>query len=79
MPKAAFYVFPRIDAKRFNITNDEQFALDFLREKQVLIVHGGGFHWETPDHFRIVYLPEPSVLQESMNKLDDFLKTYKQA
>ena len=79
MPKAAFYVFPRIDAKRFNITNDEQFALDFLREKQVLIVHGGGFHWETPDHFRIVYLPEPSVLQESMNKLDDFLKTYRQA
>lgn len=78
-PKAAFYVFPKIDAKRFNITSDEQFVLDFLREKQVLLVHGGGFHWEDPDHFRIVYLPEPSVLQESMEKLGDFLKSYKQA
>ena len=78
-PMAAFYVFPKIDAKRFGITNDEQFVLDFLREKQVLLVHGGGFHWEQPDHFRIVYLPEPSVLAESMEKLGDFLKTYRQA
>ena len=78
-PKAAFYVFPKIDAKRFNITSDEQFVLDFLREKQVLLVHGGGFHWDAPDHFRIVYLPEPGILLESMEKLGDFLKTYKQA
>ncbi|MEG0777838.1 MAG: aminotransferase class I/II-fold pyridoxal phosphate-dependent enzyme [Oscillospiraceae bacterium] len=78
-PKAAFYVFPKIDAKRFNITNDEQFVLDFLREKHVLLVHGGGFHWEQPDHFRIVYLPEVSVLSESMTKLNEFLQTYKQA
>lgn len=46
---AAFYIFPKIDAKRFNITNDEQFVLDFLREKKILLVHGGGFHWEQPD------------------------------
>ena len=77
-PKAAFYVFPKIDAKRFNITNDEQFVLDFLREKQVLLVHGGGFHWEKPDHFRIVYLPETGVLTEALDKLNDFLKTYRQ-
>lgn len=78
VPKAAFYVFPKIDAKRFNITNDEQFVLDFLREKQVLLVHGGGFHWETPDHFRIVYLPETGVLTEALDKLNDFLKAYRQ-
>ncbi|MEG1242250.1 MAG: aminotransferase class I/II-fold pyridoxal phosphate-dependent enzyme [Oscillospiraceae bacterium] len=78
-PKAAFYVFPKIDAKRFNITNDEQFVLDFLKKEHVLLVHGGGFHWERPDHFRIVYLPETSVLQESMDKLGNFLKDYRQA
>ena len=78
-PQAAFYIFPRVDAKRFNITDDEKFALDFLREKQVLFVHGSGFNWSEPDHFRIVYLPVESVLQESMEKLGDFLKTYKQA
>lgn len=78
-PKAAFYVFPRVDAKRFNITNDEQFVLDFLREKHVLLVHGGGFHWQSPDHFRIVYLPPVDVLTQSMEKLSEFLKDYRQS
>ncbi len=77
-PKAAFYAFPKIDIKRFNITNDEQFALDFLREKKVLIVNGKGFNWSEPDHFRIVYLPRLEVLEKSMNKLSDFLSTYQQ-
>ena len=77
-PQAAFYIFPRIDAKRFNITNDEQFVLDFLKAKHILLVHGGGFHWETPDHFRIVYLPDLDSLKTSMDALEDFLKTYKQ-
>lgn len=77
-PKAAFYVFPKVDARRFGITNDEQFVLDFLKEKQVLLVHGGGFHWENPDHFRIVYLPETQVLQDSAKKLGEFLATYRQ-
>ena len=77
-PKAAFYIFPKIDTARFNITNDEQFVLDFLREKKVLLVHGGGFHWNNPDHFRIVYLPEMRVLEEAMGKLREFLDGYRQ-
>ncbi len=77
-PKAAFYAFPRIDTKKFNITDDEKFALDFLREKKVLIVHGGGFNWQQPDHFRIVYLPRIEVLEESLTKLGEFLQTYHQ-
>ncbi|NCC66832.1 MAG: aminotransferase class I/II-fold pyridoxal phosphate-dependent enzyme [Clostridia bacterium] len=77
-PKAAFYVFPKIDAEKFGIADDEKFILDFLREKHVLLVRGGGFHWEKPDHFRIVYLPECSVLTETMVRLGDFLKTYRQ-
>lgn len=77
-PKAAFYAFPKIDIKKFNISDDEQFALDFLREKKVLIVHGGGFNWQEPDHFRVVYLPRVEVLNEAMDKLGDFLTTYRQ-
>ena len=77
-PRGAFYVFPKVDAKRFNITNDERFVLDFLRQKHVLLVHGGGFHWEAPDHFRIVFLPPTEVLYESMQKLGEFLETYHQ-
>lgn len=77
-PNAAFYIFPKIDTKRFNITSDEKFALDFLRKEKVLIVQGSGFNWKEPDHFRIVYLPEVSVLKKATNGLENFLKYYKQ-
>ena len=77
-PKAAFYIFPKIDTKKFNITNDEQFALDLLREKKILIVHGSGFNWKDPDHFRVVYLPRIEVLEDAMGKLGDFLEYYRQ-
>ena len=53
-PKAAFYIFPKLDVEKFNIYDDEKFALDLLREKRILIVHGGGFNWGQPDHFRVV-------------------------
>ncbi|WP_455719669.1 aminotransferase class I/II-fold pyridoxal phosphate-dependent enzyme [Agathobacter sp.] len=77
-PKAAFYIFPKIDTAKFNIKNDEQFALDLLREKKILIIHGGGFNWDQPDHFRVVYLPRIEVLKDAMGSLSDFLATYKQ-
>lgn len=77
-PKAAFYIFPKLDTEKFDIVNDEQFALDFLHEKQVLIVPGKGFNWGQPDHFRIVYLPNVRQLKKASEKLADFLSTYKQ-
>ncbi|BCN31694.1 pyridoxal phosphate-dependent aminotransferase [Anaeromicropila herbilytica] len=77
-PKAAFYIFPKIDVKKFNIKNDEKFVLDFLRSKKVLLVHGGGFNWKEPDHFRIVYLPNKEQLSSAMDKMKDFLSTYSQ-
>ena len=77
-PKAAFYIFPKIDVKKFNITNDTQFALDFLRQKRVLLIPGSGFNWKQPDHFRLVYLPRVEVLSEATDKLADFLSTYHQ-
>ena len=78
-PKAAFYIFPKIDVKKFNITDDEQFALDLLHEKHILITRGGGFNWPEPDHFRIVYLPRMGVLREAMTDLADFFAHYRQA
>ncbi len=76
-PDAAFYVFPKMD-ERFNIKDDEQFALDFLKEQKILITHGKGFHWETPDHFRVVYLPEVDVLNEACNRMEIFFRNYRQ-
>lgn len=77
-PSAAFYIFPKLDIARFGIVDDERFVLDFLREKHVLLVRGLGFHWEKPDHFRIVYLPEIDVLRRSTEQLRSFLETYRQ-
>lgn len=75
-PQAAFYAFPKLDVKKFHITNDEQFALDLLREKKLLIVNGTGFNWQAPDHFRVVYLPRIENLKHAMHDLQDFLGHY---
>ncbi len=77
-PKAAFYIFPKLDRRKFNLRNDEQFVLDFLKEKKILLTHGGGFHWEEPDHFRMVYLPEIEQLKTAAASLRDFLEGYRQ-
>jgi alanine-synthesizing transaminase len=76
-PKAAFYIFPKIDTKRFKIFDDEKFVLDFLKEQHILMVHGKGFHWNEPDHFRIVYLPRMEELKIAMDKFELFLSGYK--
>ena len=78
-PKAAFYAFPKLDIKKFNITSDEKFVLDFLHEQRVLLVAGKGFNWlHQPDHFRLIFLPSVENLREALGRLGTFLKTYKQ-
>lgn len=77
-PEAAFYIFPKIDIKKFNVTDDEKMVLDILKQQHILLTHGGGFHWETPDHFRIVYLPDVDCLQKATTKLADFFANYRQ-
>ena len=77
-PDAAFYIFPRLDPERFHITDDEQFALDLLKDKHVLIVAGKGFNWAKPGYFRVVYLPRKHTLHDAMDALEDFLRYYRQ-
>lgn len=77
-PKAAFYIFPKIDTAKFDIYDDEKFVLDFLHKHHILLVHGGGFNWQQPDHFRIVYLPMMEDLKTTADKMREFLSTYKQ-
>jgi len=79
MPKGAFYCFPKIDVKRFNITNDERFMLDLLRDQHLLLVHGTGFNWKEPDHFRIVFLPDKDTLADAIHRLGNFLSAYRQS
>ena len=76
--QAAFYLFPRLDVKKFGITNDKQFARDLLRATNILVVPGSGFDWAEPDHFRIVMLPQADQLRQAMIRLGNFLDGYHQ-
>ena len=78
-PKGALYCFPKVDVERFGITDDEKFMLDLLRDRRVLMVHGTGFNWKKPDHFRIVFLPDKATLADAIRKVGSFLADYRQA
>ena len=75
---SAFYVFPKLDVKKFGITNDKVFARDLLHATNILLVPGSGFDWQEPDHFRIVMLPEAEVLADAIKRIGGFLDGYKQ-
>ena len=77
-PQGALYGFVKMDTKRFNISNDEQFIYDLLRAKQILLVHGRAFNWHAPDHFRIVFLQHKEDLAVALDKVGEFLRSYRQ-
>ncbi|WP_343633266.1 pyridoxal phosphate-dependent aminotransferase [Roseateles sp.] len=76
-PRAALYMFPRLDPKIYPIEDDQQFAYELLAEEKVLIVQGTGFNWKSPDHFRLVFLPNTDDLREAVGRIERFLATYR--
>jgi alanine-synthesizing transaminase len=76
-PKAALYMFPRLDPKVYPIADDQQFAYELLAEEKVLIVQGTGFNWPAPDHFRLVFLPNSDDLAEAVGRIARFLDHYR--
>lgn len=77
--RAGLYMFPRLDNEKLGIKDDELFVLDLLKQKHILLTHGGSYNWPKPDHFRMVYLPEKEVLLDVIDKLKDFFANYSQA
>jgi len=76
-PKAALYMFPRLDPKIYPIADDQQFAYELLAEEKVLIVQGTGFNWPRPDHFRLVFLPNADDLTDAIGRIERFLHHYR--
>ena len=76
-PKAALYLFPRLDAKTYPISDDQEFVLELLEEEKVLVVQGSGFNWPHPDHFRLVFLPNSDDLTEAIGRIARFLEGYR--
>ncbi|WP_075727774.1 pyridoxal phosphate-dependent aminotransferase [Corynebacterium aquilae] len=77
-PMGALYAFPKIDLEMYDIHDDAQMMLDLLRQEKILLVHGTGFNWPTPDHFRVVTLPWANDLSNAIDRLGNFLASYKQ-
>lgn len=77
-PKAALYMFPKLDPKIYPIADDQQFACELLAEEKVLIVQGTGFNWKQPDHFRMVFLPNVDDLEEAITRIGRFLERYRE-
>jgi len=77
-PMGALYMFPKIDIKKFNMYDDEKMVFDLLAQEKVLLVHGRGFNWHSPDHFRIVTLPYTHQIEEALGKFARFLSHYHQ-
>jgi alanine-synthesizing transaminase len=76
-PKAALYMFPRLDPKMYPIDDDQRFAYELLAEEKVLIVQGTGFNWPAHDHFRVVFLPNADDLREAIGRIERFLGNYR--
>ena len=76
-PKAALYLFPRLDPKIYPIEDDQKFILELLEAEKVLVVQGSGFNWIHPDHFRIVFLPIADDLTEAIGRIARFLESYR--
>lgn len=76
-PKAAMYLFPKLDPEIYPIQDDQQFVLDLLEEEKVLLVQGSGFNWKAEDHFRVVFLPNVDDLTLAINRIARFLKNYR--
>ena len=76
-PSAALYMFPKLDPVIYPIEDDQQFFMELLQETRVMLVQGTGFNWDTPDHFRIVFLPHEDDLREAIGRVAKFLETYR--
>jgi alanine-synthesizing transaminase len=77
-PEGALYLFPKLDPEIHPIQNDEKMALDLLLQQKVLIVQGSGFNVPDTQHFRLVFLPREDVLEDAIERIGVFLKTYRQ-
>jgi alanine-synthesizing transaminase len=76
-PRAALYLFPRLDPKMYPIEDDQKFILDLLETEKVLVVQGTGFNWPHPDHLRIVFLPNTDDLTDAIGRIARFLESYR--
>ena len=77
-PQGALYCFPRLDPEIYPIPDDQEFVIDLLRTKKILVTHGTGFNWFEPDHFRLVTLPAVDILEEAIGRIASYLESLRE-
>ena len=76
--QGALYLFPRLDPEVYAIEDDQEFVIDLLRAKKILVSHGGAFNYPHTDHFRLVTLPSVEDLDVALDRLEDFLEDWRE-
>ena len=76
--RGALYLFPRLDPEVYPIEDDETFVIELLREKKILVSHGGAFNYPSTDHLRVVTLPSVEDLETAIGRMADFLEDYRE-
>lgn len=77
-PQGALYLFPKFDPAIYPIQDDQQFITELLEQEKVLVVQGTGFNWPKHDHVRIVFLPHADEMNEALDRIEQFLKNYRE-
>jgi alanine-synthesizing transaminase len=77
-PQGALYCFPRLDPEVYPIDDDQEFVIDLLRAKKILVTHGTGFNWFHSDHFRLVTLPSVEILEEAIGRIASYLESLRE-
>ncbi|WP_133471596.1 pyridoxal phosphate-dependent aminotransferase [Paraglaciecola marina] len=78
LPKGAMYCFVKVEADKFNITDDEQMIYDLLKAEKILLVHGSAFNLNEGCYFRLVFLPHVDILKPALEAIANFFKSYRQ-
>ena len=78
-PKGEMYCFAKVDAEKFNITNDEKMIIDLLNNEKILLVHGRAFNIQNGIYFRLVFLPHIDELGTALDRIGEFFSYYRQA
>ncbi len=76
-PAGAMYAFPRVRTDDLPDFDDYRFAMDLLEHKHVLVAPGVSFNVPYRDHFRLTTLPDPVVISEAMERIEDLLHSYR--
>lgn len=77
-PMGAMYCFARVDARKFNIKDDERMILDLLKHEKILLVHGRAFNLNEGCYLRLVFLPHMDELRPALERIAHFFSYYKQ-